>query len=130
MLLIPLKDINKINYYIKQTHERTLSKRQLKECIRLNEYERLPLKARKQLFTHEELTAIDLVKDPIIIKHDPNKQIQSEEELHQTILEYLEDFLNELGDDFTFKASEYRITLGDRYNYIDLLLYNIKYRFM
>ena len=126
--LIPIKDINKINYYIDLCESNPMSRDELKRRINSNEYERLPDKTKNQLITHEEPTAIDLVKDPIIIKHDPNKQIQSEEELHQTILEYLEDFLNELGDDFTFKASEYRITIGDRYNYIDLLLYNIKYR--
>ena len=126
--LLSLSDDNEIDYYIMISKNQNLSVRQLKERIDSNEYGRLPLKAKKQLIDHEEPTAIDLVKDPIIIKHDPNKQIQSEEELHQTILEYLEDFLNELGDDFTFKASEYRITIGDRYNYIDLLLYNIKYR--
>ena len=31
------------------------------------------------------------------------------------------------GDGFSFIDSEYKITIGDRYNYIDLLLYNIKY---
>lgn len=126
--LMWINDDNKINYYINLTIDNNLSVRELRAHIKSNDYERLPDAVKNQLITHEEPTAIDLVKDPIIIKHDPNKQIQSKEELHQTILEYLEDFLNELGDDFTFKASEYRITLGDRYNYIDLLLYNIKYR--
>ena len=126
--LMWINDDNKINYYINLTIDNNLSVRELRAHIKSNDYERLPDAVKNQLITHEESSAIDLIKDPIIIKHDPNKQIQSEEELHQTILEYLEDFLNELGDDFTFKASEYRITLGDRYNYIDLLLYKIKYR--
>ena len=126
--LMWINDDNKINYYINLTIDNNLSVRELRAHIKSNDYERLPDAVKNQLITHEESSAIDLIKDPIIIKHDPNKQIQSEEELHQTILEYLEDFLNELGDDFTFKASEYRITIGDRYNYIDLLLYNIKYR--
>ena len=39
-----------------------------------------------------------------------------------------ENFLEELGIGFTFIKSEYPIKLGNRYNYIDLLLYNIKYR--
>jgi len=33
----------------------------------------------------------------------------------------------ELGSDFSYIQNEYKIKLGDRYNYIDLLLYNIKY---
>ena len=39
--LIPLNDINKINYYIIQISKRNLSKRQLIEIIKSNEYERL-----------------------------------------------------------------------------------------
>ncbi len=40
----------------------------------------------------------------------------------------IESFLRELGDRFTFIGSEYKIKLGDRYNYIDLLLYNIRFK--
>ena len=35
--------------------------------------------------------------------------------------------MKELGNSFCFIASEYKIKLGDRYNYIDLLLYNIEF---
>ena len=44
------------------------------------------------------------------------------------VIEDIENFLEELGIGFTFIKSEYPIKLGNRYNYIDLLLYNIKYR--
>ena len=43
-------------------------------------------------------------------------------------MEDIENFLEELGVGFTFIKSEYPIKLGDRYNYIDLLLYNIKFK--
>ena len=35
--------------------------------------------------------------------------------------------MKELGNGFSFIDSEYKIKLGDRYNYIDLLLFNIEY---
>ena len=35
--------------------------------------------------------------------------------------------MNELGNSFCFIGSEYKIKLGDRSNYIDLLLFNIEY---
>ena len=35
--------------------------------------------------------------------------------------------MKELGNSFSFVGSEYKIKLGNRYNYIDLLLFNIKY---
>ena len=37
------------------------------------------------------------------------------------------NFPKELGEGFCYIENEYKIKLGDRYNYIDLLLYNIKY---
>ena len=51
----------------------------------------------------------------------------TEKILKQLILEDMENFLNELGEGFSFIKSEYKIKIGNRYNYIDLLLYNIKY---
>ena len=54
--------------------------------------------------------------------------IFSEKVLQKLILEDIENFLEELGIGFIFIKSEYPIKLGNRYNYIDLLLYNIKYR--
>ena len=35
--------------------------------------------------------------------------------------------LDELGTGFTFIKNEYKIKIGNRYNYIDLLLYNIEF---
>ena len=35
--------------------------------------------------------------------------------------------MKELGNGFCFIDSEYKIKLGDRYNYIDLLLFNYKH---
>ena len=39
----------------------------------------------------------------------------------------MENFLKELGDDFTFMASEYKINMSNTMNYIDLLLFNVEY---
>ena len=35
--------------------------------------------------------------------------------------------MKELGPGFSYIDNEYKIKLGDRYNYIDLLLFNIQY---
>ena len=43
------------------------------------------------------------------------------------ILENLNEFLDELGEGFCYIKNEYKIKLGDNYNFIDLLLFNIKY---
>ena len=45
--------------------------------------------------------------------------------LLETIMDNLEEFLSEFGDGYSFIKSEYPIKICDRYNYIDMLLYNI-----
>ena len=47
--------------------------------------------------------------------------------MQRLILEDIPSFLKELGDGFTFVENEYKIKIGNTFNYIDLLLYNIKF---
>ena len=127
--LLPLKDINEINYYIKTTIEQCLSKRQLRERIRNKEYQRLDDKTKLKLINKEEIDIKDNIKNPIIIKNklDIDKEIVSEKILQRLILEDIPSFLEELGTGYSFIKNEYKIKIGDTYNYIDLLLFNIKY---
>ena len=121
-------DDNKFLYYIKISEEHNLSIRQLREKIKSKEYERLPEETKNKLITKEETRVKDLVKNPIIIKNSSNYEIISEKILQRLILEDIPSFLDELGSGFTFIRNEYKIKLGDKYNYIDLLLYNIKFK--
>ena len=127
--LLPLKDINEINYYIKTTIEQCLSKRQLRERIRNKEYQRLDDKTKLKLINKEEIDIKDNIKNPIIIKNklDIDKEIVSEKILQRLILEDIPSFLEELGTGYSFIKNEYKIKIGERYNYIDLLLFNIEY---
>ena len=121
-------DENKFQYYVKVAELNNLSIRQLREWIKSKEYERLPESTKDKLINHDESTIVDYVKNPIIIKNSSKYDIFSEKVLQKLILEDIEKFLDELGNEFTFIKSEYPIKLDDRYNYIDLLLYNIKYK--
>ena len=125
--LLSLKDINKINYYIKIIEQQNLSVRQLREKIKSKEYERLDEKTRKKLVNNEEPKINDLIKNPILIKNSYDYKEISEKVLQKLILEDMSNFLDELGSSFCFIRNEYKIKIGDRYNYIDLLLYNINY---
>ena len=127
LLLIPLKDINKINYYINQISIKNLSKRQLRDAIKNKEYDRLDDNTKLKLINHEEPKVEDLIKNPIIIKNNSNYEIVSEKVLQKLILEDIESFMKELGNSFCFIGSEYKIKLGDTYNYIDVLLFNIEF---
>lgn len=119
--------IKKIIYYINQCIKYNLSKRQLQEKIKCNEYERLDEKTRLKLINKDETNVSDFIKNPILIKNSLNYTEISEKILKRLILEDMDNFLMELGDGFSYIKNEYKIKLGDRYNYIDLLLYNIKF---
>lgn len=127
--LLPLKEINKINYYINICQEQNLSKRKLREKIKNNEYERLDDKTKLKLINkeQEQEKVEDFIKNPILIKNKYNKEDISERMLQRLILEDMPFFLKELGNGFCFIDNEYPIKIGKRYNYIDLLLYNINF---
>ena len=125
--LLPLKDINKIKYYIDITIKNNLSTRQLRERIKNKEYERLDENTKLKLIKSEKLKMEDTIKNPIIIKNNLNYEIISEKVLQKVILEDIPAFLSELGSGFTFIRNEYPIKIGNNYNYIDLLLYNYEF---
>lgn len=58
--LLSFKDINAINYYIKISEEQNLSVRQLREKIKNNEYERLPVKTKNKLVNKQKESITDL----------------------------------------------------------------------
>ena len=123
--LLKIDDINKINYYIRITEEQNLSVRKLRDRIKSSEYERLDDNTKEKLINKEEINAGDLIKDPILIRNKFDTSKISEKMLLETIMDNLEEFLSEFGDGYSFIKSEYPIKIGDRYNYIDMLLYNI-----
>ncbi len=59
--LLSIKDGNKLTYYINITKDNNPSKRELREKIRNNEYERLPTKTKNKLIFNDKIKAEDLV---------------------------------------------------------------------
>ena len=120
-------EVDSMNYYIQTIINNHLSVRELEFKIKSNEYERLPKSTKKKLISKDKVEIKDLVPNPILIKNKNNVDLVTEKALHRLILEDIESFMKELGDSFSFIGSEYKIKIGDRNYYIDLLLFNIKY---
>ena len=127
--ILKFNDINEINYYISIIESYNLSVRELRERIKNKEYQRLDDNAKLKLINKEEVNVSDFIKNPIVIKNKYNYDIEniSEKMLQRLILEDIPSFLKELGDGFSFIENEYKIKIGDIYNYIDLLLFNYIY---
>ena len=127
--LLTFDNIDEINYYIKQTGDYNLSVRELREKIKSKEYQRLDNNTKLKLINKEETVVSDFIKNPIVIKNKYNidKEEITEKILKKLILEDLDNFLKELGTGFSYIENEYKIKVGNTYNYIDILLFNYIY---
>ena len=125
--VLSLKDINAIKYYLNECETKNLSIKQLQTIIKNCEYDRLSVETKNKLIKREELTARDLVPESIIIKNTLSNENITEYALKQIILNNIDEFLLQLGQGFTYVGNEYKIKLGNRYNYLDILLFNYDY---
>ena len=126
--VLSLKDFNEIRYYLNECERNNLTQRQLHELIKNKTYNRLSVKVKNKIINKDKIEINDLIPNPIIIRTNMLSEDVSEYALKETILNNIDDFLRELGIGFTYVGNEYRIKIGSNYNYIDLLLYNIKYK--
>ena len=125
--ILVLTDINIINYYLEECIKNNLTIRQLRNKVKSKEYERLPESTKNKIIKQEEVSIEDNIKNPIIISNKNNYESINEKILQKLILEDITSFMKELGEGYSFISNEYKIKLGDRYNYIDILLYNIEF---
>ena len=116
-----------INYYIYISIYNHISVRELENKIKSKEYERLSNKTKEKLINNEKDEIQDFIKHPIIIRNPNNIVNISEKVLQQLILEDIPYFLEQLGEGYSFIKNEYKIMIGNIPNYIDILLFNIKY---
>ena len=124
-LLLPLKDVNKINYYISIIRRDNLSKRALAERIKINEYDRLSDGAKESFLNKEELSLIQSVLNPIVLTPNKSYEIYTEKVLQEIIYENLDSFMKQLGGGYFYVGREYKLNIGDKKNYIDYLFYNV-----
>jgi predicted nuclease of restriction endonuclease-like (RecB) superfamily len=123
--LLKFENTYEINYYIDIASKQNLSVRELRRRIKSNEYERLSDEAKDKLINNKEVSIKDNILNPIVI-NTSNKSINifNEKVLKELILNDIENFMKQLGNGYSYVGNEYPILLGDRYNYIDLLLFN------
>ena len=127
-ILLSLGNSSEIKYYIDQSAIYHWSKRELQKHIKNKEYQRLDDNTKNKLINKEELDIYDSIKNPIYINtYSNNKEDISEKVLKTYILKDLDNFLEQLGNGFSYIKNEYKIIIGNKPNYIDLLLFNYIY---
>ncbi len=126
--LLSIKDLDEIIYYVNLAVVQSLDVRTLRDKIKSKDYQRIDDAIKLKMKNNEKLSIKDLIPNPINIRNNNGYKVITEKILQKIILEDIVYFLKELGDGFTFIENEYKFKLGDSYNYIDLLLYNIRYK--
>ncbi|MEW5896274.1 MAG: PDDEXK nuclease domain-containing protein [Nanoarchaeota archaeon] len=130
--LLKIEDDLERSFYEKQCINENWSVRELKRQKNSALFERIALsKDKKGVLAlaqkgHIVEKAGDLVKDPYVLEFlgIAEDYKYSEKELEQNVIDNLQKFLLELGKGFTFVARQFRISLGNKHYYVDLVFYH------
>ena len=125
IILKRTKSIEEKEFYIRLCIANNYSKRELDRQITSGYYQRY-------LLSNDTRIEKDTIKGPVFLdcyslEFLDLPQSFSEKDLGKAILKNLKTFILEIGKDFTFVGEEYRIHIGNRDYYIDLLFYNRAY---
>ena len=74
------------------------------------------------------VTPEEEIRDPLFLEFLDLKDEYSEHDLEDALIHKLEDFLLELGNDFTFVGRQRRLRIGDEWYRIDLLFFHRRLR--
>lgn len=126
-LLLPLKNIDEIKFYIDLTIRDNLSKRALAERIKSNEYGRLAPETKQKLKEEKEVNQSEMVPSNIVIPSNKLEEKLTEKVLENLIIDNISEVMGQLGEGYCFIKKQYKLNIGNNKNYIDILLFNIKY---
>jgi predicted nuclease of restriction endonuclease-like (RecB) superfamily len=133
--LLSVKDERARKFYESEALRNGWSVRQLDRQISSQFYERTLLSKNKAVMLKEGskprrsedvITPEEEIKDPFILEFLGLKDEYSENDLEEALISHLENFLLELGGDFTFIGRQKRLRIGNEWYRIDLLFFHRK----
>jgi predicted nuclease of restriction endonuclease-like (RecB) superfamily len=134
--LLSVKDEYARHFYETEALRGGWSVRQLDRQIGSQFYERTALSKNKAAMLtkgaiakpEDAISSDEAVKDPYILEFLNLKDEYSESELEDALIHRLEDFLLELGSDFTFVGRQRRMRIDQTWYRVDLLLFHRRLR--
>jgi len=132
-LLSTVDDSIKRDFYMELCRLEKWSSRQLQERIKGMLFERTAISKKpedtishdiKILRDHKDLSADLVFRDPYFLDFLGLSDTYSEKDLEASIINELQRFIIELGQDFAFLARQKRISIDNRDYYIDLLFFH------
>ena len=130
--LLSVKDPNARKFYETEALHAGWSVRQLDRQINSQFYERTALSRNKTAMLRKARTTLpediitpeQAIKDPYVLEFLNLKDEYSETDLESALIHRLQDFLLELGNDFSFVGRQRRLRIGDEWYRIDLLFFH------
>lgn len=134
--LLSVADASARSFYEQEALRGGWSVRQLGRQIGSQFYERTLLSKNKQAMLEkgcqpqagELLTAEQTLKNSFVLEFLDLKDEYSESELEDALIQKLEEFLLELGNDFTFVGRQKRLRIGDQWFRVDLIFFHRRLR--
>jgi predicted nuclease of restriction endonuclease-like (RecB) superfamily len=130
--LVTISDNLSRSFYEQQAILENWSYREMKRQIDSALFQRLAISKDKESILNlsrkgQKIVAPqDIIKDPYIFEflELPKESIIKESQLEQKLIVNLKQFLLELGKGFSFVAKQYKITIDNEHNFIDLVFYH------
>lgn len=136
--LLSVKEPEARSFYESEALKGGWTVRQLDRQITTNFYERTLLSKNKaalltkgrKLKHKDEIAPEQEIKDPFLLEFLGLKDEYYESDLEEALIQKLETFLLELGNDFTFVGRQKRLRIGDTWYRIDLIFFHRALRCM
>lgn len=134
--LISLKNPEARSFYEKEALRGGWTVRQMERQIGTQFYERTMMSKNKaamlkkggEQLPGDAVTPEEEIKDPFVLELLGLKDEYSENDLEESLILQLGNFLLELGGDFTFVGRQRRLRIGDEWYRVDLLFYHRRLR--
>lgn len=123
LILSKTKSIEEKIFYLNICLTERLSKRELERQLNAATFERTMLGNKFGSVITRQLPH-GIFKDPYVFEFLALPEIHSEEDLQQALIKNLQNFILEMGKGFTYMGSEYRLQVGNKDYYTDLLFYH------
>ena len=111
-------------FYIQLIQRYGYSSRELERQIDSMLYERTMLSEHRNEQVLTQKPELNVLRDSYVLEFLDVPVFHREKDLRKAIVAHIRDFLLEFGKEFSFVAEEYRIQVGNKDFYIDLLFFN------
>ena len=124
MIMSKSKTKEERDFYVALAAKEHYSSRELERQLDSAYYERYMLSSGKQTPELVPQNVRNSILDTYVLEFLDLPEQYSERNFRKAIIENLKQFILEFGKDFTFIGEEYRVQVGGKDFYIDLLFYN------